>query len=317
MEDEDVKMENDSAGEKSSDESASILKMKASPNGDGDTAVPKAESGNGNDRKKRVIDRKTRGERRSMHDDNDSRDSAALKRLSSSGEIQVSASRISPVRRIVKIILGPGEAFDDIKIRPRPLVPFILCILIGAVSAYLSVDAYMAVAKSAIPAATTAALDESALAAMMKTMEIVLYPTIILGLVFTILVKSGVSHGLSVILGGEGKFSSTLGVIAYSYVIYAFGVLVSAILAKITGVYGSTLSLALFLPDSDRFSVIANLLKFADVFTVWYLGVSVYGMMKVHDYSGWKAAIAILVPFVALVAISTLAVALSPAPAGM
>jgi hypothetical protein len=114
--------------------------------------------------------------------------------------------------------------------------------------------------------------------------------------------KGGVAYALSTILGGEGKFKSTLGVVVNAYFIMLLGQLVRMIIVLMTKDPYFSFSAALLLGSGSEMSSLFSVLSAIDIFSLWYLGVSMIGIQKLHNLSTVKAFAAVFGPWLMVIA---------------
>jgi hypothetical protein len=114
--------------------------------------------------------------------------------------------------------------------------------------------------------------------------------------------KGGVAYALSTILGGEGKFKSTLGVVVNAYFIMLLGQLVRMIIVLMTKDPYFSFSAALLLGSGSETSSLFSVLSAIDIFSLWYLGVSMIGIQKLHNLSTVKAFAAVFGPWLMVIA---------------
>jgi len=119
-----------------------------------------------------------------------------------------------------------------------------------------------------------------------------------------ILIKSLVTYGIAHIFEGKAKFKTTFSVIIFAYFINVLGEIIRSIIGLLTRSYLVTTSPALFLSQSDVNTPMFTLLSNLDIFSLWYLGVSVIGISIIHKISKVKAAVAVLLPWGIMIGIS-------------
>lgn len=121
--------------------------------------------------------------------------------------------------------------------------------------------------------------------------------------VCTPLFKGLVAFALAILMNGSGKLKSTIGVVMNAYVIMLIGQVIRMVIVLATGNPYFSLSPALFLPAGQETSSLFSLLSAMDLFAIWYLGVSMIGIKKVHELTDLKAFIVTFGPWLMMLAL--------------
>jgi hypothetical protein len=142
--------------------------------------------------------------------------------------------------------------------------------------------------------------------------EVFMLTTIYIGLVtaslaplFIVIFKGLITHGITRLFDGKGRMKQSFSVIAFAYFIGVFGELIRTIIGLLTGSYLVTTSLASVVPNLEFNTPLYNVLVQFDVFSIWYLAVSMIGISIVHRISKGKAAVAVFGPWGILVVYHT------------
>lgn len=222
----------------------------------------------------------------------------------------------SGLQRAINIIVSPSGTFEAIKEKPNYLVPMVIIWVVTIIATFLMKDFKdelmdIALAAQGVSADQAAASKEmmSGLTTAFMYAGMVLAP---LGPMF----KGAISHLLSIPFSGKGSFGATVSLVLNAYIIQMLGSLVSLPIIIITQNAAFSFSPALLLPLAKFGTPLYTTLSTLNIFTIWYLVVSVMGIKKVHEVSTWKAAVIALAPFIIMIAFSWIGV-LSGAPSGL
>jgi len=113
----------------------------------------------------------------------------------------------------------------------------------------------------------------------------------------TPLFKGLVVYAVSTILGGKGKLKSTVGIVLNAYMIMMIGQALRMIVVLATGNPYFSFSPAVFLPVGQQTTPLFSLLSAVDIFAVWYLAVSMYGVQIAQKLTPVKAFLAVFGPW--------------------
>jgi len=109
--------------------------------------------------------------------------------------------------------------------------------------------------------------------------------------------KSVFAHVFSIFVGSKEKFRKTFSVVINAYIIVILGEILRTLLVLVTKDVTASFSLAMLLSPDKQGTIIYTLLGMINVFSIWYLVVSVKGFKIVHKLSTTKAAIVSIVPY--------------------
>lgn len=219
-------------------------------------------------------------------------------------------------QRAINIIGSPVTVIEDIKAKPNYWVPMIIIWVVTLVSTLLLKDLAdqlkdLAYANLNMPAEQIAAAKEMT-SGFVKAM---MYVTII-GAPLAAIFKGAFSKLLSILFSGTGILGETVSLVLNAYVIQMLGTIVSVPLMLITQNAAFSFSPALLLPMTKFGTPIYTTLMYFNIFTLWYLAVTVVGIKKIHEVSTWKAACITLIPFIIMIAFSWIGV-LMGSPSGL
>ncbi len=220
------------------------------------------------------------------------------------------------IQRAINIIVSPTGAIESIKEKPNYMVPMVIIWVVTLIATFLMKDfkeqlTDIALAGQGMSADQAAASKEmmSGFVTAAMYIGIVLAP---LGAIF----KGGISQLFSLIFSGKGTFGTTVSLVLNAYIIQMLGTVISLPIILMTQNAGFSFSPALLLPITKYGTPFYATLSALNIFTIWYLVVSVIGIKKIHEVSTWKAAVIALAPFILMVAFTWIGV-LSGAPTGL
>lgn len=121
--------------------------------------------------------------------------------------------------------------------------------------------------------------------------------------VCTPLFKGLVAFALATLFNGTGKLKSTLGVVMNAYAIMLVGQVIRMVVVLATGNPYFSFSPAIFLAAGQETTGLFSLLSAMDLFAVWYLGVSMIGIRRVHELSSVKAFVVTFGPWLMMLAL--------------
>lgn len=204
---------------------------------------------------------------------------------------------MSGFERLIKIFTSPSEVFESIEAKPNFLLPIIVVVAITALISFLTKDL---LAEYTMQVLLNQGMDRSQIDATLEATKTFAQVGLIAGIVFSFLsplIKGLVAHLFSIMFSGEGKVNASVSVVLNSYMIAMLGSLLALPIIIMTKNPMFTFSPAVLLPAADMGKPIYTALATLNIFTIWYLVVSIIGFKKVHKYSTIKASLAVLIPF--------------------
>lgn len=203
-----------------------------------------------------------------------------------------------------RIIFKPKEAFSDVDSKP-----FILGLFLSFAALYTIATAFQwnLIIESVIKRANDQAIPVTA--DSVYSFMIVSYIAAIMILALTPFIKTLFTHGIATAYGIKGKLTKTLAITLRAYFVVIFGELIMTVAKLILHDNSLKLAPTLLVPDGFSNQFITQLLGYFDVFTLWYLALAVYGMIKVYGLTRKQASLAVILPFAGFVAVSLLPLA--------
>ena len=222
----------------------------------------------------------------------------------------------SGIQRVISIFTAPTTAVEAIKEKPNYLVPMVIIWVIGIAYTLLTRDLTMQ-AMDAAYASTGLSADQ--IAATKEQMSGLTTVSLYVGMLIMPLLpmfKGAVSHLLSILFSGKGSFGSTVSLVLNAYIIQMIGTAIALPIVLLTQNIGFSFSPAIILSADKIGTPIFSTLSAFNVFTIWYLAVTVIGIKKIHEVSTWKAAVIALFPFILFIGVSWIGVAFG-GPSGL
>ncbi len=210
-------------------------------------------------------------------------------------------SKLSLFQRIMKLFTDPVEVMNDISLKPKILVPILLILIIFTLMNVLKMDFLKELMLEQFKVQMEGNPNVSQLSESI-IMNYVYFALIMasIGPLLAIFSKGLISHGIVQLFEGKGKIKTSISVVAFSYFIVVFGEVVRTIITLLTKNYMVMTSPAAIMSNEKMGTPLYILLSSLDVFTIWYLIVSIIGISIVHKISKGKAAVAVFAPWILL-----------------
>lgn len=211
-------------------------------------------------------------------------------------------------QRVIGIIVKPSETMEDINRKTKVLPVLITIVLFTTLSV---IGTFGPMKDSLIAQYQTMGIDASQMDQMVKIGAI---SASVMAIAFSLLIpliKAAFSHMISAIFDCDGTFGKTFAVVAYSFLIIMLGSVVKLPIVILTNNYTFDFNAAIFLPATSVGTPMYTALSLINVFAIWYLGVTIIGLKKVHKYSTGKAAVAALIPWLVYAGVTIGAVVLT------
>lgn len=223
----------------------------------------------------------------------------------------------SPWQRLFNMVVSPMIAIEDIQRKPNYLVPLAVIWVVGIITTFLTKDltqqlldlTYANAGMTSDQIAQTKEMMSGYMSAMMYV-GIIMLP-------LAPIVKGCVSHLLSILFSGKGSFGATVSLMLNAYVIQMLGTLIALPVMVMTQNAAFSFSPALMLPMEKYGTPIYTTLSTLNLFTIWYLLVTIMGIQKIQGLSTWKSAVIVLIPFLLVIGFSWISVLMGAAPSGL
>jgi hypothetical protein len=213
-------------------------------------------------------------------------------------EVTEKGGLMSSLRRVVRVVYGPVQVFQELERRPDWLIPLLICVLVAAISSWVLIPSVILPAQR--EALESRGLTEQQLEAARPWLEgnRPLYVGLVTAVVFTALafvVVAGVFHLIcALLLGGQGNFARTFAVVAYSSIVSVPESIVKVPIQLITKSAEAHTSLALVLSSPEASSGFAyrflyRFLDQFDLFAFWKLVLMAIGLSVMFKFSRQKS----------------------------
>lgn len=201
-----------------------------------------------------------------------------------------------PWALLTKVLTEPSAAFESLKAKPAAFQPYLILLLVAAVSGVL---AYFKTIDLSMRQAAASGVSPEVLGTM-KTVGMVLAPV---GAAVTTLVVSLVSAAVLLFLGtlldGRASFKQMFSMVGYASIPSGVigGLVKTAMIATTpaSAIQGVNTSAALLLPRSEFGTVLYQVLSLLDPFAIWTLVLTIIGYAVMAEFSNQKAA-AVVIP---------------------
>lgn len=204
---------------------------------------------------------------------------------------------------LVNIFLSPMRVFGSIKARPTWVIPFVIILIMTAVTAYFVAPIAMEAQKQEILSSENLSPEQrdqtiqqmdtyKGIGSIIGAVVGTLGAAIMVFVMAAIILFMG-----TVIFGGSAKFMQLVALVCFTDMISVVGQIVKTPLMVMKQTMDIRTSLAVLLPGSDMKSVAYTLLNsFTDVFLVWQIVLVIAGVAVIYDFSKGKAAATVLIP---------------------
>lgn len=212
--------------------------------------------------------------------------------------------RLSFFQRLLNVFINPKRIMENISVKPTVLIPILMMTAVFLLLNIARFDLFKEFSTQQLMdlgRVGNSEINELSQEIMMTSLYI---NTIIASLspLIGIIFKGAVIFGIVQLFGGKGNFKSNISVVAFSYFILTLGEIIRTIIGLLTETYMVTTSLAAAIPNLQMGTPLYVLLGSIDVFSIWYLIVSTVGIAIVNGISKGRAAAAVFIPWLLLIA---------------
>ena len=218
-------------------------------------------------------------------------------------------------QKAVSVFIHPVKAFEAIRQKPDVFFPYSVNVIVSALFALLTMNLMRAYTLDTLAGTYQQMGVDIPADQLGGFVKMTMISSVVAMIVFSVLapfIKGAFAHLISMAFDAKTTFKRSLSVVAYAYLIMMLGTLIRIPVALLTENYLFTFSPALLLsgaaPTDPRYAFLSAF----DLFTIWYLVVSVIGFKTVHRLKTWQAALVVLIPF-----LMSLLSSLIPALTGM
>jgi len=211
---------------------------------------------------------------------------------------------------LVNIFLSPMRVFGSIKAKPTWIIPFVILLLVTTMGAYMVAPMAMEMQKQQMMTSDKYTPEQRELAVQqMETYKgigaiIGAFAGLIGSAIMVFLMAAVILFMGTVVFGGSAKFMSLVSLVSFTGMISVLGQIIKTPLMMMKQTMDIRTSLAVLLPGSDMTSVAYTLLNsFTDVFFVWQVILTIFGVAVVYSFSNGKATATVLIPVGVIAAI--------------
>jgi len=217
---------------------------------------------------------------------------------------------MSEISRIFNIFFEPRKVFENLKIKPRWLVPFIILSVIGIISFHYT---YPYIVKQQITrieeneripdAQKEVIIERMGEREHPPAWQLVFAP--VGTLVYFLVVAVAIFFMGNVLLGGDSSFGRMLSVYAYSSLVAIPAAIIKIPLVFMRETIEIQTSLALLLPPDMKESFVYRIFANFDIFTIWTLILTSLGFAVMYNFSRKKSATAVVILWLLWVFVSS------------
>lgn len=213
---------------------------------------------------------------------------------SEGSEELISNNGMTPIQKMVGMLLSPSKTFEQIKIKPDWLIPMIF-ILFATLTVQLVSKPYFfnsrqyeklvedTIEKTGMDRESVESMMQKQMGIFMPVGALVMTPIIILafaGMFF---------FGGNIILGGTTDFRTMFSLNVYVGVIGSLGLLLKLPLIIAKGSTDILTNLAILMPADMDETILYKLLNMVDVVLIWQTVLLAMGFMIIYDWQQKKA----------------------------
>ena len=208
------------------------------------------------------------------------------------------------VQRIINVFTNPSTTFKAVKARPSWLVPVIIVLALTLVITILLKPVILQEQRTrTIESMENRGMSQEQIEQALKQsgtiMKYAFFPSALIGVLISVLISAGVWLFVSnTLLGGTARYPHMLEVSAYSSIITSLGGIIKLPIMLQKETLNVHFSLATFISDSAKNTLLYKFLANTDLFNIWSIivlciGIAVVGGLKVKKV--WPIVVILLV----------------------
>jgi len=116
--------------------------------------------------------------------------------------------------------------------------------------------------------------------------------------VIVVMITAVFTHLIAGFFGAEGTVKKVMSAFSYAYIIPVIGALLSAVVGLVAGLDSVSFGPAMILGTDQIGTPLYSILSSLDIFTLWYIGVSIFSIKTIEEISTTKASICVLIPYI-------------------
>lgn len=218
--------------------------------------------------------------------------------------------KVTEISRIFNIFFEPRKVFENLKIKPKWLIPFIIISIIGITSFYYTYPFIMKQQIARIEESER--IPDAQKEMIIERMSEMEHPPVWqlgfapIGTLIYFLIIAGILFFVgNVLLGGDSSYGRVLSVFAYSSLIAIPAAIIKIPLVFMRETAEIQTSLALLLSPDMKESFIYRFLAQIDIFTIWTMILVSLGMAVMYNFTLRKSATTVFVLWLLWVLVSS------------
>lgn len=192
------------------------------------------------------------------------------------------------LQRIVNVFMAPSKAFKAARQNPRWVAPAIVVLLLSAgMTWYITPAIQKEQRERMITQLEKRNMDQEQIDTALERldkpwMKYMMLGSALVGGLLVILVMGGIWMLVAKsVLGGDTRYPQMLEVVSLSSIIPTLGMLLKAPIIRFKETMNVHFSLATFMPDASRESLLYKFLMNTDIFNLWFIAVLCIGIAVV------------------------------------
>jgi len=218
--------------------------------------------------------------------------------------------KVSEISRIFNIFFEPRKVFENLKTKPRWIIPFIIISLIGIISFHYTYPFIMKQQIARIEESER--IPEAQKEIIIERMSESEHPPIwqlgiapIFTFIYFLIVAAVLFFVGNVLLGGDSSFGRILSVFVYASLVAIPAAIIKIPLVFMRETAEIQTSLALLLSPDMKESFIYRVFANFDIFTIWTLILVWIGVAVMYNFSTKKSATAVTILWLLFVVVSS------------
>jgi len=219
-------------------------------------------------------------------------------------------SKLGLFSRFTKAITQPAAMIEDVNRVPKLLLPFIVLILLSTLVVLINMDGIMALQRQALINAYRENGMKIPTDGFDSMLEATRYFTLAISgisAVIAVVITSVIAHLIAGFFGSEGTVKKVMSAFSYAYIVPLMGALLGAVVSVLAGIDYVSFGPAMILGSDQIATPLYSILGAFDIFSLWYLGITILIIKMIEEISITKASICVLIPYLAGIAINIIA----------
>lgn len=212
--------------------------------------------------------------------------------------------------RFTKAITEPAAMIEDVSRVPKLLLPFIVLMILSTLTVLINMEGIMELQRQALINAyreNGMKIPSDGFDGMLATTRYFTIAVSGLSAVVAVALTSVISHLIAGFFGSEGTVKKVMSAFSYAYIIPLSGAILGAVVSVLAGIDYVSFGPAMILGVEQMGTPMYSLLAALDIFSLWYVGISILCIKKIEEISVAKASICVLIPYMAGIIINIIA----------